>query len=818
VLRGHDQSVSRKTVRSPLCEPPTSTLCSSYRQAAELTAPGGNKNDDFGLSVALSSDGSTALVGSPYVSGSGAAGAAYVFSRKGSTYTQTAVLTAGAANDEFGISVALSADGRTALVLDGAGVAFIFAWTASTYVQTAELTATDSAGPEGFGYSVALSADGSVALVGDSAHTVNGNAYAGVVYVFGRDGASYTQTGVLTAADVAVGAGFGVSVALSADGTTLLVGAESHTSNGNSQADAAYVFNKSGFTFTQAARFTAPAGGADFFGSSVALGADGATALVGAEFRTVDGKGATGAAYVFDRSGSSYSQTAELTASEGEAADYFGYSVALTADGSTALVGAPFHAVNGSPDAGAAYVFANLPATATSLSLSAGTNPSHYGDSLTFAATIGPSSGPTASVMFWNGIPGSSGSVDLGSATVSAGQASVTTNRLPAGSRRIYAVYDGDSNFAPSQGEIDQMVNPVPLSVSADSKMAIYGGAVPTLTFEASGFVNGDTTSSLSAQPTCSTTATEDSSDQDTSPVGTYPITCSGAEDSNYTISYTPGTLTVGPAPLDVTASSPSIVYGQPIPAISPIYAGLAPSDSAPIDPPTCDTTANEESGVGTYPTSCSGASDPNYSISYIAGSLAITPAPLTIEPKSHSVRYGHELPKLGWSANFTHGDTATDLSQQPICTTTVTTHIDGKVSSPAGMYPITCTRAVDANYAILYVSGRLKVTLAHVSMSYAGARVVKRGGKANLAAYLFVTGSGFVAGRRVVMILGSGSSAQQCITKRSNSKGHVACTITRVKQPRGKTLVTMTFPGDPKGPTYDYAPAKVSTLITVKK
>jgi MBG domain (YGX type) len=197
---------------------------------------------------------------------------------------------------------------------------------------------------------------------------------------------------------------------------------------------------------------------------------------------------------------------------------------------------------------------------------------------------------------------------------------------------------------------------------------------------------------------------------------------------------------------------------------------------------------------------------------------LAIIPAPLTIKPKSHSVRYGHELPKLGWSANFTHGDTAADLSQQPICTTTVTTHIAGTVSSPAGIYPITCTGAVDANYAISYLPGRLKVTLAHVSMSYAGARIFKRGSKATLAAYLFETGSGFVAGRSVVMLFGAGSSAQQCTTKPSNSKGYAACTITRVRQPRSKTLVTMNFSGDSRGPTYDYAPAKVSTLVTVKK
>jgi hypothetical protein len=93
--------------------------------------------------------------------------------------------------------------------------------------------------------------------------------------------------------------------------------------------------------------------------------------------------------------------------------------------------------------------------------------------------------------------------------------------------------------------------------------------------------------------------------------------------------------LTVNPAALAITAASPSTVYGQPIPTIVPIYAGLENGDAAPATPPSCETTASASSSVGTYDTSCNGASDPNYEISYVDGELTISQA----------------TPKLSWTA-----------------------------------------------------------------------------------------------------------------------------------------------------------------------
>jgi hypothetical protein len=151
------------------------------------------------------------------------------------------------------------------------------------------------------------------------------NSSTGAAYVFGLP----SQQARLTASNPAANSNFGVSVAIS--GSTAVVGADTRSS----KTVAVYVFVRSGSTWTQQAKLTASDGAAnDFFGVSVAISRS--TAVVGA-----DGKNAsTGAAYVFTRSGSTWSQQAELTASGGAGGDEFGFSLALS--GSTAVVGAPF--------------------------------------------------------------------------------------------------------------------------------------------------------------------------------------------------------------------------------------------------------------------------------------------------------------------------------------------------------------------------------------------------------------------------------------------------------------------------------------------
>ena len=123
-----------------------------------------------------------------------------------------------------------------------------------------------------------------------------------------------------------------------------------------------------------------------------------------------------------------------------------------------------------------------------------------------------------------------------------------------------------------------------------------------------------------------------------------YTSTCSGAVDTNYTINYVPGVVTVNPAPLTITAASEQVTYGATVPAIIPQYSGFVNGDSASSlsSQPTCTTTATSASSPSPpyYSTWCSGASDPNYTISYADGALNVAQKALTISAVTQTKVY----------------------------------------------------------------------------------------------------------------------------------------------------------------------------------
>ncbi len=186
-----------------------------------------------------------------------------------------------------------------------------------------------------------------------------------------------------------------------------------------------------------------------------------------------------------------------------------------------------------------------------------------------------------------------------------------------------------------------------PLTVTASSTSMTYGGTVPTITAAYSGFVNGDSSSSLTTKPTCSTVATS------ASPVlgSPYATSCGGAVDPNYAISYFGGSVTVNTATLTITAGSPTMTYGGSVPAITAAYAGFKNGDTASSlsTAPTCSTTATSASTVAgsPYQTFCSGAADSNYTIGYVTGALTVGKAPLTITASSGSMTYGGTVPTI---------------------------------------------------------------------------------------------------------------------------------------------------------------------------
>lgn len=175
------------------------------------------------------------------------------------------------------------------------------------------------------------------------------------------------------------GDAFGGAVVLSTDGSTLAVGALYADVNGNADQGSVTIFTRSGGKWAEQGVLTVPGSANDWFGYSIAMSSDGSTVAVGAVYATVGGNKAQGSASVFTRSGGKWALQKTLTGKDGAAGDLFGYSVSLSADGGTLAVGATGADVDGNADQGTASVFTRdggwaLQATLTSATAAAKAN------------------------------------------------------------------------------------------------------------------------------------------------------------------------------------------------------------------------------------------------------------------------------------------------------------------------------------------------------------------------------------------------------------------------------------------------------------
>jgi len=403
----------------------------SWVQQAYLKASNTGANDQFGQTVALSADGSTLAIGAPAeasgATGVGAnqndnsaplAGAVYVFTRTGAMWTQQDYIKASnaEADDRFGSALAISADGKLLAVgashessaatgiggdqadntAQSAGAVYVFAFT-NTWTQRAYIKASNTDAGDHFGVSLALSGDGSTLAVttreedssaigvgGDQ--TDNSASSAGAVYVFKQVAGSWSQQAYVKATNTDAGDQFGFRCALSDDGSTLAVTANGEASRGDPHdnsapyAGAAYIYTRTIGSWSPEAYIKASnADGYDEFGISVSLSGNGSMLVIGAnsEASAATGIGgdqtdnsapAAGAAYVFHRGGTGWTQTAYVKASNTTPGDEFGDDVAVSSDATTVLVTAAFEASaasgvdgdqldNSAPKAGAVYVF-----------------------------------------------------------------------------------------------------------------------------------------------------------------------------------------------------------------------------------------------------------------------------------------------------------------------------------------------------------------------------------------------------------------------------------------------------------------------------
>lgn len=424
-----DSAVGADTVCDDACTIALGVTCGEFEQAY-LKAPNPDENDWFGYVVAL--DGDTLAVSAPNEDSNAVgvggdqtnndlpnSGAVFVFTRSGTTWTQEAYLKASnpGVGDQFGWTVDLNGDtlavgaqGEDSDAVgvnndqsnddaDGSGAVYVFTRSGTTWSQQAYLKASNTDAYDAFG---TVSLDGDTLAVGarlefsgatgvDNDETDNSAPGAGAVYVFTRSGTTWSQQAYLKASNTGPGDNFGHSVSL--DGDTIAVGAYKEASNatminGDQSDDSAelagavYVFTRSGSTWTQQSYIKASnAEEGDLFGLSVALSGD--TLAVGAyredsasSFvngdQTDNSAENAGAAYVFTRSGTTWSQQAYLKASYPTQAAAFGRNIELVDD--TLVVGARQEnsdatGLNGdetnsnAPGSGAAHLFTRIGTT-----------------------------------------------------------------------------------------------------------------------------------------------------------------------------------------------------------------------------------------------------------------------------------------------------------------------------------------------------------------------------------------------------------------------------------------------------------------------
>jgi hypothetical protein len=292
-------------------------------------------------------------------------------------------------------------------------------------------------------------------------------------------------------------------------------------------------------------------------------------------------------------------------------------------------------------------------------------------------------------------------------------------------------------------------VDKATLVATATDAAKDYGAAVPALVYEVTGFVNDEDASVLSGAPALSTTATA------SSPVGVHPITIGAGtlEAANYAIEYVDGELTVGRVPLVVTASDATMTYGGAAPAVTPGFSGFVNGDDATdlATVPTC-VGGSPTTAAGSRPdaTSCSGATSPNYTISYGRGTLTVTPAPLSVTAWNAAMTYGEDPPAVApIYSGFVNGEGPSVLATTPTCA-------GGSPTTPVGTYAggTTCSGATAANYSVTHHGGTLTVQPAALTVT--GTNATKVYGAA--VPTLTYTVTGFVNGETVAVLSGAPS------------------------------------------------------------
>jgi len=335
------------------------------------------------------------------------------------------------------------------------------------------------------------------------------------------------------------------------------------------------------------------------------------------------------------------------------------------------------------------YVDGTLTITKAMLTATAGNVSREYGDANPSIAVTytGFKNGETSTVI---------------NTVADASSAANTASNVGAYATTATGAVDDNYDFTYVDGVLT--VTKAMLTATAGNVSRLYGDANPAIGVTYTGFKHGQNSSVID------TLATAGSAANNTSGVGSYATTASGAADNNYDFTYADGTLTVNKATVTVTAGNGSREYGDSNPALGVSYSGFKNGEtSVVIDTgASASSAANATSNVGTYATTASGALDDNYTFSYVDGSLTITKAMLTATANDASRIYGDANPAIGVNyTGFKNGETAAVIN------TGATGASAANALSDVGTYATTASGASDNNYDFTYANGTLTINKA---------------------------------------------------------------------------------------------------------
>ncbi len=740
------------------------SLVPNTQQGDKLLGTGNAGIAESGRSVAISADGNTAIVGAP--NDNTQQGAAWIYVRNANIWTQQGPKLVGSGSvgsAQQGRSVAISADGNTAIIggfLDsgGTGAAWIFTRNANVWTQQgAKLVGTgydDFILPVNMGYSVGMSADGNTVIIGGPYDTHP----RGAAWIFGRKNNIWTQQGEKLFDESSPAGGQGISVGLSADGNTAIVGAPLD----NNQQGAAFLYFRSGTEWNRQAKKLDVSSypGTKWQGISVALNANGSSAIVGASVAD----NARGAAWVFLKNGAEWIQKGNKlagTVSSESAAQ--GWSVAMSADGNTVLIGAKSD--NWTNGAAWLFTWSDNSWTQRGPKLTGVGNAgfANQGQSLALSAdgstaVIGGNQDNDRMGASWIFAPGSKISISLKNYSSEFCKGVVKTTFSydnTEGNPNLYSIIWDQKGIAMGlTNVVDQGLPPGYFEITMPPTLAdgIYNGAlkvrnstsgesstgsiftlvipeppkISPITGSGTLLVGSNTTLSTS---TAASTGIWTSSAPSIATVNAVNGQVSGITEGSAIITYTLSnaqgcTNSASFNLLVVSASSqqtltfpvlPEKIYGDDdfTPTVFSAETGAVIVYTS-ADPKVASISASGQIKITGAGTSLITASKASNSAVFATQLLTVKPKTLIIKAKDQSRIYGAANPELTLEySGFVKGETDAVLQNKAIVSTTAT------LSSSPGTYPIVASGASAINYVISYQPGVLQISKADQILTF---------------------------------------------------------------------------------------------------